>query len=102
MTYDLTNSTPADLLFATDKSGNITAWQVEIFSDAGPILLLQSLPSIPGSGFDKVLSSGAQQLALSDGPATWTDPQVVPEPAVFTLSVLGLSALAAAKRRIRT
>jgi hypothetical protein len=99
MTYDPTDSTPVDLLFATDKNGNITAWQVEIFSNAGPIILSQNLPSVPDPGFDKVLSSDAQQLALSDGPATWT---AVPEPAVSTLTALGLSVLGAALRRSRT
>ena len=96
MTYNLANSTPVDLRFSTDGSGNISAWQVEIFSDAGPIILSQNIPSVPDSGFDKVLSSSAQQLALSGGPATWA---VVPEPAVLTLSALGLLVLAAAKQR---
>jgi hypothetical protein len=99
MTYDLTNSTPVDLRFSTDQAAKIVAWQVEIFSNAGPIILLQNIPSIPNSGFDKVLSSSAQQLALSNGPATW---DVVPEPSVLSLSALGLSVLAAAARSKRT
>jgi len=93
MNYNLANSSPANLIFATDSSAKITAWQVEIFSNAGPIILLQNIPSVPNSGFDKVLSGSAQQLALSDGPATWA---VVPEPTVLTLSAVGLSVLAAA------
>jgi len=96
VTYNLTNSTPVDLRFSTNNSGNITTWQVEIFSNAGPIILSQNIPSIPDSGFDKVLSSSAQQLALSGGPATWA---VVPEPAVLTLSALGLFVLAVKARR---
>jgi len=99
MNYDLTNSSPVDLLFATDQNGNIVSWQMEIFSNAGPILLSQNLPSVPDPGFDKVLSSGAQQLALSDGPATWT---VVPEPAVSALSLVGLSILAGVMRQGRS
>jgi hypothetical protein len=95
-TYDPSNSTPNDLLFSTDKNANITAWQVEIFSNAGPIILLQNLPSVPDPGFDKVLSSAAQQMALTDGPATW---DVTPEPSVLTLSALGISLLAAGARR---
>jgi hypothetical protein len=94
--YNLANSTPVALGFSTDNKANITAWQVEIFSNAGPILLSQNIPSVQNSGFDKVLSSGAQQLALSDGPATWA---VVPEPAVLALSAFGLLILAAVERR---
>jgi len=96
VTYDLSNSSPMDLLFATDANGNIVGWQVEIFSNAGPILLSQNIPSVSGSGFDKVLSSSAQQLALSNGAAIW---DVVPEPSVLTLSALGLSVLIATRRR---
>jgi len=98
MNYDLTNSTPVELRFSTDQTASIVAWQVEIFSNAGPIILLQNIPSVPNSGFDKVLSSSAQQLALSDGPATW---DVVPEPSVLTLSALGLSVLATVTRSKR-
>jgi hypothetical protein len=67
MNYNLTHSTPVDLRFSTDNSANITAWQVEIFSNAGPFVLSQNIPSVQNSGFDKVLSSGAQQLALHPG-----------------------------------
>jgi len=98
MSYDLTNSTLADLRFSTDQTANIVAWQVEIFSNAGPIILLQNIPSVPNSGFDKVLSSSAQQLALSDGPASW---DVTPEPSVLSLSALGLFVLAAATQSKR-
>jgi hypothetical protein len=96
MSYDMSDSTPVDLLFATDKNANIVAWQVEIFSNAGPIILLQNLPSVPDPGFDKVLSGSAQQLALSDGPATWT---VVPEPAISVLTAFGLAGLGVAAGR---
>jgi hypothetical protein len=99
MNYDLTNSSLVDLTLSTGQNGNIVAWQIELFSNAGPILLSQNLPSAGDPGFDKVLSSSAQQLALSDGAATWT---VVPEPAVSVLSLVGLSILAGVIRRRRT
>ena len=99
MNYTLSNSTLGDLQVATDQNGNVVAWQVEIFSDAGPMILSQNLPSVSGSGFDKVLSSSAQQMALSDGPATWS---VVPEPAVAALALTGLSMLALVTRRGRS
>jgi hypothetical protein len=97
--YTLSNSTLGDLQLSTDQNGNVVAWQVEIFSNAGPMVLSQNLPSVPGSSFDKVLSSSAQQVALSDGPATWT---VVPEPALSALALTGLSILALVMRRGRT
>jgi hypothetical protein len=34
MNYNLANRTSVDLRISTDNSGNITAWQVEIFSNA--------------------------------------------------------------------
>jgi hypothetical protein len=99
MDYTPSDSTLGDLQFATDQSGKVVAWQVEIFSNAGPMILSQNLPSVSGSGFDKVLSGSAQQLALSDGPATWTE---VPEPAASALALTGLSVLALGMRRKRT
>lgn len=94
----ITESTPGGSLsvfVATDGSGDVAAWSIEVL-DAQRAGILMS--SAGGSVADEAsfAGSGGFDFGLATSPGTWT---VVPEPSTAPLLGLGLSVLGLRRRR---
>ena len=92
-TLTFANSIVALAQVSTNGSGAITVWSFE-FSGTGHGIVTQNVPPGPGSIQD--LGDTTVRASIVNDPGTWT---LVPEPSTLTLSAIGLSVLAAARRK---
>jgi hypothetical protein len=93
---ELTDTGGANILIGTDSNGNITSWQLSVFTNTPTILYgleTQSIPSPIDESSIEVLVGGSFQLlndATSITPGSWSAPVATPEPNIFLLLGTGL------------
>lgn len=95
VTFDNTNSSLINSLFATDGSGNITAWVISGQLNSSGITWYQSVnwPQSPTGDLIQLGGQGDEQSFLA-GSWSSTAPVTTPEPATWALLATGLLGLA--------